>query len=354
MRSLTGIHCSAAIISAILVGLIVPLVAEFYLLINITAFLSMSILALSLALVWGFGGIISYGQAAFFGVGCYVYSISGINFGTTTPAVFLAIGAPALFAAIIGYMVFYGRLSSVYVSVITLAVSLILFKLMNSTAGHGFKIGKAKLGGFNGIPNTPILHWPFSKTILGPEEMFYLALACVAVLYVFCKWLLTTNFGRAVVAVRENEVRAELLGYDTRALKLGIFVVGAAIAGVSGVMYANSVYVSPNVFGLFTMAQSLIWVVVGGVGTLMGPVLACVALTWLAGELGANSRIDPNIVLGLILILFVRFVPKGFLPSAFVLFERIWTTAPKPQTEKESEGRHGDLGSRQTEAVIKK
>lgn len=316
MKRRAALEATAVVLMAILVLLIVPRVVELYVLMNLTSYFSVAVFALSLALVWGYGGIVSYGQAAFFGLGAYAYAIAGINFGDTTLAIPIAIVIPAAFAALVGYFVFYARLSSVFVSIITLSVSLILFKLFNSTAGHGFKIGKAALGGFNGISNTLILNWPFNPSaILSPEELFYVSLVVLTLGYLLCKWLLGTRFGRAVIAVRDNEARAEYLGYNSKALKLGLFVIGAAIAGVSGVLYANSVYVSPNVFGLATMAQSLIWVVVGGLGTLIGGIFAAIGLSWLTGELGADALVDPNIVLGLILIVFVRFVPNGIVPT---------------------------------------
>jgi ABC-type branched-subunit amino acid transport system permease subunit len=196
--------------------------------------MSMGIFALSLALLWGYGGILCFGQSAFFGLGAYAYAIAAINFGDTTLAAAFAIGIPALFAAGLGYFLFYGRLSDVYLGVITLTVTLILFKLINSTGGDAWRIGAARLGGFNGIPNTPLLTMPFTGAPLSPANMF----ACIALFatYTLCKWLIATRFGRAVIAVRENEMRAELLGYNAKRLKLAVFVISAGIAGLAGLL----------------------------------------------------------------------------------------------------------------------
>lgn len=320
-----GIRGQVGLAAAAGIALIVvlPQVAPLYTLINATLYGSMAVFALSLALLWGFGGILCFGQSAFFGLGAYAYAITAINLGDTTLAVFAAIVVPTLFAAALGYFLFYGRLSDVYLGVITLTVTLILFKLINSTGGDAWRIGKARIGGFNGIPNTPPLRMPFGGHILSPTEMFVLAIACLVGVYALCKWLSVTRFGRAVAAVRENEVRAELLGYNSRRLKLAIFAVSAAIAGLAGLLFANCVFVSPTIFSLSTAAQVLIWVVVGGLGTFVGPIVACVLLQLLATSLGKLGWIDPNIVLGALLVVFVVFVPSGLQPTLARLLEAV-------------------------------
>lgn len=307
-------HISIAAAATLVAMVLLPALSPLYTVINSTVYVSMAIFALSLALLWGYGGILCFGQSAFFGLGAYAYAIAAIDLGNTQVAALVAIAVPALFAAALGYFIFYGRLSDVYLGVITLTVTLILFKLINSTGGDAWRIGAARLGGFNGIPNTPLLAWP-GGALLSPNEMFVLAAGCLFVVYAFCKVVIRTGFGRAVIAVRENEMRAELLGYNARRLKLQIFCISAAIAGLAGMLFANVVFVSPTVFGLSMAAQVLIWVVVGGVGTLFGPIAACILLQIATIALGKLGVIDPGIVLGVILIIFVVFVPGGFLPA---------------------------------------
>ena len=105
--------------------------------------------------MWGFAGILSFGHAAYFGLGAYTYAIASFNIGESTVPVLLALIVPALVAAIIGAMMFYGRISDVYLGVMTLVVTLILNRFMNATAGDAYRIGNARLGGFNGIPAFP-------------------------------------------------------------------------------------------------------------------------------------------------------------------------------------------------------
>ena len=274
------------------------------------------VLALSLALVWGYGGILCFGQTAFFGLGAYAYTIAAINFGGSSWAILVAVLVAVAFAVVLGYVMFYGRVSDVYLAVITLTVSLILYSLIRRTSGPDYRIGKSLLGGFNGITSPPLnVPWDTSF-ILFPEHLFYVAMAALIVAYVLTSWLTRTHFGRVCVSIRENELRTELLGYDVRLYKLGIFAAGAGIAGLAGVLFCNGVgRVTPDVFNLYNAALTIIWVIVGGRGTLVGPVLGAFALFYLTSALGTQSTINNNLVLGIILVVFVLAVPKGVVPT---------------------------------------
>jgi branched-chain amino acid transport system permease protein len=239
----------------------------------------------------------------------------------------LAIALPAAFAALLGYFMFYGRISDVYLGVITLTVTLILFNSVNSTAGPEFHIGVARLGGFNGIPGIPPLNFPGNKAaVIDLEGMFYLATAALLATYFGLRLLLASRFGRIIVGIRENERRAELLGYDPRAYKLVTFTIGGALAGFAGCLFANwGNFVSPTIFGLAQSAQIIIWVIVGGRGTLIGPIVGCIGIQWLNTALGANQPSGSDLwtkllanaplILGIILVAFVLLVPKGLVPT---------------------------------------
>ena len=297
---------------------LVPRLFELDVVLELTVYMIMAILALSLALIWGYGGILCFGQSAFFGLGAYTYAIAMFNIGESTVPLLLAVIVPAAFAALLGYFMFYGRISDVYLGVITLTVTLILFNSINSTAGPEFHIGSARLGGFNGIPGIPPLNFPGNKAApIDLEGMFHLATAS----------LLASRFGRIIVGIRENERRAELLGYDPRAYKLATFTIGGALAGFAGCLFANwGNFVSPTIFGLAQSAQIIIWVIVGGRGTLIGPIVGCIGIQWLTTALGANqpsggsdwwAKIFANapLIFGVILIAFVLLVPKGLVPT---------------------------------------
>ncbi len=270
-----------------------PRFAELDTVLELTIYMIMAILALSLALIWGYGGILCFGQSAFFGLGAYSYAIAMFNIGESTIPLLLAIVLPAAFAALLGYFMFYGRISDVYLGVITLTVTLILFNSVNSTAG---------------------------------PEFHYLATAALLATYFGLRLLLASRFGRIIVGIRENERRAELLGYDPRAYKLATFTIGGALAGFAGCLFANwGNFVSPTIFGLAQSAQIIIWVIVGGRGTLIGPIVGCIGIQWLNTALGANQpsgsdflpKLLANVplILGIILVAFVLLVPKGLVPT---------------------------------------
>jgi urea ABC transporter permease protein UrtC len=302
-----------------------PSVLDDFGLIQITIYIVMAILALSLGFIWGYGGILCFGQAAFFGLGAYTYAIAAINMGGGTTPLLLAIAVPALFAAILGYVMFYGRLSDVYMGVITLTVALILFNLVNSTSGPEWKIGTAPLGGFNGIPSVPSLSFPWNADeTISSRDLFNLSFWSLLLVYIGLRWLLASKVGRVIVAIRENEGRALLLGYDARAYKLFTFTLGGAIAGLAGCLFTNwGAFTSPTIFGLAQSAQIIIWVIVGGRGTLLGPVIGCVAIQWLNSEIGTQQAFNSNLVLGAILVIFVLLVPRGVVPSIGDLIHRL-------------------------------
>ena len=301
---------------AVLFGL--PAYAETYLIINSTIFAAFAILALSLALIWGYAGILCFGQAAFFGLGGYTYAITAINMGDTTVPAVLAVLLPALFAGMLGYFMFWGRISDVYLGVITLTVSLIFFRFINQTAGEQWNIGDAPLGGFNGIPATPILNWPGRPgDQLAPENIFSLAVGLLIIVY-FC---LQDPAGHPLRPhhrgdPRERDAR-RAAGLRRRLYKLAIFMIGGAMAGLSGLLFANSVFVSPTMFSLPVSGQIIIWIIIGGLGTLIGPVIGCILMQILTNYLGTLSQVkgfgwvDPNLVLGVLLVVFVLLVPRG-------------------------------------------
>ena len=314
-RSLTGTIAATA--TAIAVTVVVPMVADAFEVMQYTLYVVLGIYTLSLAYIWGLGGILCFGQGAFFGLGGYTFAIAAINMGETTVPFVMAIVVAAAAAAALGYFMFYGRLSDVYLGVVTLVFTLIIWKLINSTAGPEYTIGTARLGGFNGIPSVPPLNVPGDPSrMFDPVEVFYIAAFFLIATYLLLKFIQASRFGRLSIAVKENEVRASLLGYDVRMIKLLVFTIGGAIAGLGGAFYAAyQSFIDPNAFSLEMSAKVLIWVMAGGVGTFVGPLLACFGLQalslWISTVPWANSLL----VLGGILCFVVLILPKGLLPG---------------------------------------
>jgi ABC-type branched-subunit amino acid transport system permease subunit len=307
-----------------------PLLLDLFSLLQVTLYAIMAILALSLAFIWGYGGILSLGHSAFFGLGAYAYAIAAFNIGESTLPFVLAILVSTAAAAAVGYFMFYGRISDVYVGVMTLTLALILFNVINSTSGPQYHIGKALIGGYNGLPNVPGLNFPFDPdNSLDPGDMYYLCMGLLIIVYFGLRWLLTTRFGRVAVAIRENEKRVEFIGYDSRLHKLATFTIGGALAGLAGCLFVNwGAYVSPTTFSMIQSAQVIIWVLVGGVGTLIGPMIGAVVLSWLTVEIGSQQLINANLLFGAILLLFVLLVPRGIMP---LLIDRVWGRIALPR-----------------------
>jgi ABC-type branched-subunit amino acid transport system permease subunit len=307
----------AAVGGGLAVAFILPRFVEIFVLVNLTAYIVMAILALSLALVWGFAGILNFGQSAFFGIGGYAYVLGVMNMGDSTVPVILGLVLPMIFAAMLGYFLFYGRVSDIYLGVITLSVSLIVYNLVNSMSGTEYKIGGVPIGGYNGIPGVPPINLPGDSSYqLGYEESFQLSAIALLIVYLGLRALLASRFGRVVISIRENELRTELLGYDARLYKLTVFVIGAGIAGLAGVLFANwGSFIGPSVFSILFSAQIIIWIMVGGLGTLAGAIVGAAGIQWLTTWLGTTKLADPNIVLGAIFIIFVLAVPKGIQPK---------------------------------------
>jgi len=216
----------------VMATLAIPQWVDDFALIQITIYVVMAILAISQAFIWGFSGILCFGQATFFGLGAYTYALAVVNMGESTLPVLLAIALPGMFAVLLGYFMFYGRLSDVYMGVITLTVSLIFFSSVNSTAGPEWRIGNAPLGGFNGIPAIPSINFPGNpEDPLDAVTFFYLCAFSLIAIYGGLRWLISSRIGHVIVAIKENEQRATLLGFDARAFKLFAFTVVVVLRG---------------------------------------------------------------------------------------------------------------------------
>jgi branched-chain amino acid transport system permease protein len=317
---------------AVLALAALPLVLSLFQVVRLTVFMIFCLLALSLDLIWGFGGILSFGQAAFFGVGGYAYGVVGINTGVTTLALVAGAGAAAVLAALLGYFTFYGRVGAMYFAVITLTVTLILHQVMGSTADPRYAIGAARLGGYNGMTNIPSLALELPgrpPLLLDPVPLFYAVAALLVAILAGGAALVRSRFGRVLAAIREDEHRTELLGYDVRWRKLVVFVLSGAVAGLAGGLFAGwGNFINPQVFSLSQSALVVIWVMVGGRGTLYGAIAGAFAVQFPTSYLGAASVTYTSVALGLILIVIVLLFPRGLLPGALAAVQFLMRPAP--------------------------
>jgi branched-chain amino acid transport system permease protein len=304
------------------------------------------LLALSFAFIWGHGGIFSFGQAAFFGLGGYAYSVVAINLLPHTNETITAVLAGALVGAIaaglVGYFIFYGDVNDVAVAIITLAFSLVLLTVMSGTADPKYHIGAAQLGGYNGMVGVPPLTVGLpggTPTPLDYREMLAAFLIAAGVIAVGVHVLLQRPFGRIVGALRVNELRTLLLGFDVRRYKLATFMLGGAIAGLAGAGYAAwGTFINPSVFGLQQAAFVAIWVLLGGRTSLLGAFVGVVLVEELTSTLGGSGGDATPIVLGAVLIAVVLLLPAGIVPTLQQWGRRLLprlggASAPVPATE---------------------
>jgi len=322
-----------------------------------TLWISYGLLALSLDFVWGKAGIFSFGQTAMFGLGGYCYGVVAINYLATTnesgTALAAAIVIGALFAAALGYFMFWGRLTDVYLAIITLAVTLVLYTVMSSTAGPEYHIGSAQLGGFNGMPAIPLLTLgvpggsPTSP--LTNYQLYVSSVVIAGVVYIGLRLLLAGRFGRVLAGLRENELRMELLGYDIRREKLVAFTIGGAIAGLGGGLFAAwGTFINPSVFTLAQAALVVIWVMVGGRGTLYGAFVGVIVVQWVTERADTIVSQQTPLILGVILILVVLLLPGGVIPS-LMRFARLASRLPgrarrRPATQPSGVAPAGAVG----------
>lgn len=317
--------CFALVLTA---ACIYPLLADGYDVGNNVYFFNWAFMALGLSLIWGYGGSLSFGQTAFFGVAGYSYGVLSINlgdaFGLTIFALVAAVAISALLAAVLGYFLFFGRINGVFLGIVTLSVTLVIERFMSQTAGPEWKIGTARLNGFNGMGGMPSLTipWPGGDIALIPDvALYYVTLGLLVVVYLGLRMLVNSRFGNVLVAIRENPERAEMLGYDIRKYQLAAFVIGSALAGLSGVLYTSwGNYITPASMGMTAAALPIVWVAVGGRSDLTATLVGTLAV--LAGfqALTIYGSQYALVVMGLLLVLTVLIWPTGLVLGIGSLF----------------------------------
>ncbi|KAA0969831.1 ABC transporter permease [Aureimonas fodinaquatilis] len=288
---------------------------------NNVYFFNWIFMALGLSLIWGYGGALSFGQTAFFGVAAYAYGVLTINlgdaYGLTLFSFVAAVGVSALFAAILGYFLFFGRISGVFLGIVTLSVTLVLERFMAQTAGPQWRIGEARLNGFNGMGGMPSLTipWPGGDIVLFPDvQLYYFTLALLVVVYLALRILVNSRFGNVLVAIRENPERAEMLGYDIRKYQLAAFVIGSSLAGVSGVLYTSwGNYITPASMGMTAAALPIVWVAVGGRSDLTTTLVGTLVVLFGFQALTVYGSQYALIVMGLLLVITVLVAPNGLI-----------------------------------------
>ena len=265
-----------------------------------------AIFASSLNLLVGYAGLPSLGHAAFFGGGAYAAAIAAERLGSDQLLVSLAAGiaGAALLAVVVGFLAV--RAIGIFFLMLTLALAQMVFALAyqatDLTGGSN---------GFSGVHRPTLFGVDFSAA-----TDLYVLVSVVFLLVMLLLWRVTTStYGRTLVGVRENERRMRALGYDTRTLKLSAFVLAGAVAGIAGALSSYEFrFVSPNDVALGTSVTGFVMVLIGGAGTLLGPVVGATVVLLI--ERALPSQIPAQIVLGVLFILFVVFARQGIVGAA--------------------------------------
>ena len=291
-------------------------------------------LAISLDLVWGFTGILSFAQGVFFTLGAYAMayylklnvSAEANNYGVALPdfmvwngleqlpwfiaplqyfpiAMAAMVLFPAGFAYIIGWFIFHSRVSGVYITIITLAIS--------SALTTFFVSQQAYTGGTNGITDVaPLSFFGAEIPLIG---LYWLSLVFTTAVLVGTWWLTQSNFGLILRSIKENERRISFLGYDIASYKIFIWTVSAGIAGIAGGLFvALNQFISPVYLAVSFGTQVVIWVAIGGRGTLIGPLAAALILGQVQNYAEQVTQ-DWQLIVGVLLLAVVLFIPNGLM-----------------------------------------
>ncbi len=302
-------------------------------------FLAYAILALGLDLIWGYTGILSMGHGVFFGLGAYCMGMyltleiggEGVyqsklpdfmvwnrvkelplfwkpfhSFFFTTLAVAVV---PGLLAAVFGFLAFRTRVRGVYFAIITQALALSAWLVFNRN--------EINLGGTNGLTNFKKI-LGFTLTEASTQRGLYVVTAlalCGA--YLLCRWIVKSRAGKILLAIRDAENRVLYSGYTPANYKVFVFTVSAMLAGVAGALYVPQVgIITPGRIGVLPSIEMVIWVAVGGRGSLIGAVIGAVGVNWARSYLTSSYPDYWLYFLGGIFILVVQFFPDGILGVA--------------------------------------
>jgi urea transport system permease protein len=359
----TRLHTPLLVVAGVFLVVVMPLLNVMGLMSDFTMgnwgkYLCYGILAISIDLLWGYTGLLSLGQALFFSLGGYMMGmhllrvVGGdglptfltmlgrsewpsffVPFSSFPFALLMMILVPGLLAYVFGFLAFRSRIKGVYFSILTQALTY--------GAALLFFRNELLMGGNNGFTDFRTL-LGFDLREVGTKRGLYIATALLLVSVVaFCKWLTHTRFGLIQRAIRDSENRVLFSGYAAANYKLFVFVVSAVIASFAGALFVPQVgIINPSEMETGKSLEAVVWVALGGRGTIIGPVLGAVSVNALKSwaSTGATADFWP-LLLGGSFVLVVLFMPKGIfgLPAQIAgihhrLFRRKTTGAAGDKT----------------------
>ncbi|NCO75843.1 MAG: urea ABC transporter permease subunit UrtC [Cyanobacteria bacterium] len=326
------IEIGSIIAVIILFSIILPFVISPFRLQLFGRFLALAMVALGIDLIWGYTGLLSLGHGIFFALGGYAFAMHlklqipqgqlpdfftlyGVtelplfwkpfhSFPFTVIAIFLI---PAIVAGLLGYLVFRNRIKGVYFSILTQAALIVFFNFFN---------GQQKLiNGTNGLKfDTEAIFGIVTSSAKGQLVFYQCTIVFLVLTYLLCRWLTSGRFGRLLIAIRDDENRVRFSGYDPTWFKVLVFSISGAIAGIAGALYSvQTAIITPSIMEVAFSIEMVIWVAVGGRGTLLGAIIGTLLV-----RLGQSflSEQFPEIWLffqGALFLIVVTILPNGIV-----------------------------------------
>nr|WP_051587896.1 urea ABC transporter permease subunit UrtC [Paenibacillus darwinianus] len=292
-------------------------------------FLAFAIVALGLDLIWGYTGILSLGHGVFFGLGAYAMAMylkleasggklpdfmnwSGLTslpwfwkpFGSFGFAVAAGLLLPALLALVLGFFTFRNRIRGVYFTILTQALVIITTTLF---------IGQqAFTGGTNGVTGFGTLFGQSLGKAETKQILYFVTVIALFAAFVLCRYIVGSRFGRVMRAIRDGENRARFIGYNPAVYQMLVFCVSAALAGLAGMLFVLHVgIISPSMMGIVPSIEMVLWVAIGGRGTLIGAALGAILMNAAKSTFSESYPELWTMFLGLLFVIVVVFLPKG-------------------------------------------
>ncbi len=295
---------------------VLPLMVGDYWVSQFNYYLVYGLFALSLSLVWGYGGILCLGQAIFFGIGAYVMAVT--TKGMISPilmnsyiGLLSALIISAAFAALLGSFLFAGKgINGAYLAIVTLAIAIVLERLMSNWYA---------LGGYNGLLDIPPLNlgaFGYSFELWDSLPTFYALWTIVFSVALSLSYLVRSDYGVLLTAIKTNPDRLAYFGFSILKLKLSVFCLSAAVAGLAGALFVTiDGFASPTLIGFTLSTEVLIWVAIGGkeilLAAFLGAIATRIAESWLS-EIFGDYWI---LILGITFMASVVLLPKGLIAT---------------------------------------
>ncbi|MDR9774684.1 ATP-binding cassette domain-containing protein [Rhizobium hidalgonense] len=260
-----------------------------------------AMLAITVDLLWGYTGVLTFGQAAFFGVGAYATAMVLTHIGAS-PALFIvalaaAVLVPLVLGLAVGWLSFYHGSTPLYATVISLVVPIVVTQLVFS--GGTWTGSSSGLVGYDTLP-------------LGLPGYFRLSGACLLALAIVAIVFVRSDAGRLLVAIRDNEARVAYLGMNPARLKIVLTGVLAGICGLAGFLYANaSGVVAPENTGFVFGTELVVWTALGGRGTIIGPLFGAIGIDYLSASLSGDLPFLWQLIVGALFVVMIILLPGG-------------------------------------------